>query len=644
VIKLTGSRHHCSDGAPGPRGDDTVVDRALCGTAAYSAGVERWMLIRVAYKEDPVPHRLLPDDRSPLFPRSFRDACLALIGFLFASTPALAQVEGYGRDATGGAGRPVCTVTSAAASGAGTWDSCVKRGGNQTIQFAIPSVTVGTTSYLRSNTTVDGCANGQNGVTLSQPANAARAVVIEGPVSNVVVRCIRFQGSGPKHSGYSVEEDLLRLDGADGLVSRVVVDRCTFTGSTDGALDVTGDVSDVTLSWNLLYGTPLTQLVKYDTRQRISLHHNVYTANGERNPQIKGDARDIDFVSNAVYNQTIRSDDLGNTFSPYGTLLWNARSGSDSPGNVRANVRSSYFGGSNSRLQIDTESGASAAGVYVAPDNVCSSGGGCPASPAGAPNAVPAAYAVTATPVGCIATMMLPTVGSPSRTTADQSAVNAVYAALPRNCLAVTSISPVAGPVAGGTRVTIRGYGFVAPADVTIGGVSATDVVVAGPSSLTAVTPPHATGLADVTVTIPGPEQTTVAQSFFYFPPSTPSEYYTLGPCRLVDTRAAQGPALAAGERRVWTVTGGACGVPATASALALNVTVTGAAAQGNIRMAPGNGLTDSSTINFTKGVTRANNAIVMLSTDGSGGVSATNRSTGSVHLIVDVYGFFQEP
>ena len=38
----------------------------------------------------------------------------------------------------------------------------------------------------------------------------------------------------------------------------------------------------------------------------------------------------------------------------------------------------------------------------------------------------------------------------------------------------------------------------------------------------------------------------------------------------------------------------------------------------------------------------RANNGIVMLATDGTGGVSATNRSTGAVHLIVDVNGYFK--
>ncbi len=210
------------------------------------------------------------------------------------------------------------------------------------------------------------------------------------------------------------------------------------------------------------------------------------------------------------------------------------------------------------------------------------------------------------------------------------------------NGLQVTSISPVSGEVAGGTTVTIKGNGFVTGATVAIGGVAATGVVVGGATSLTAVTGAHATGLADVTVTIPGPQSATLAQGFFFVPPATPADFHTLTPCRIVDTRAAQAPALAAYERRVFTVTGSACDVPATAAAVSVNVTVTGAAAMGHIRLAPGNGLTETSALNFPAGRTRANNAVVPLSTDGTGGVSATNRSSGSVHLIVDVTGYFE--
>jgi hypothetical protein len=358
---------------------------------------------------------------------------LALFLLLFASSsPAFAQFDGYGKHATSGGRQSVCTVTSSAAKGPGTWQWCVRKGGNQTIQFAVSSANVYETSYLQSNTTVDGCANGRQGVTLYQPANKKRAVAIEGPVSNVVLRCIRFQGSGPDRPHYLVEDDLLRLDGTSRPVSRVVVDHCTFVGATDGALDVTGNVSDVTVSWNLFYNTALTQLVKYKTRVRMSLHHNVYTAGGERNPQIKGNAREIEFVSNAVYDETIRKDGLGNTFNPYGTRLWNGGPGSDSPGNVKANVLSNFWGGAHSGLRISTDHGASAKGIYVAPDNVCPDG--CPSSPARAPFPMPAEYAIEATPVGCMVYQMMDKVGSPNRTPGDQSKLNAVAAALPKDC------------------------------------------------------------------------------------------------------------------------------------------------------------------------------------------------------------------
>lgn len=209
--------------------------------------------------------------------------------------------------------------------------------------------------------------------------------------------------------------------------------------------------------------------------------------------------------------------------------------------------------------------------------------------------------------------------------------------------ITVSAITPVTGTIAGGTTVTITGSGFVSGATVTIGGVPATGVVVDSSTQLTAVTGAHAAGLADVTVTIPGPTSATLSEGFFYAPPPpSAADYHTLTPCRIVDTRAGQAPALAASARRVFTVTGATCSVPATATSVAFNVTVTGATAVGHIRLAPGNGLTETSTLNFGAGVTRANNAIVMLATDGSGGVAATNRSSAPVHLILDVSGYFE--
>ena len=64
----------------------------------------------------------------------------------------------------------------------------------------------------------------------------------------------------------------------------------------------------------------------------------------------------------------------------------------------------------------------------------------------------------------------------------------------------VVAVSPSAGPLAGGTSITISGAGFTSTSTVTIGGTQATGVNFVNTSTLTAVTPSGAQGFADVTV------------------------------------------------------------------------------------------------------------------------------------------------
>ena len=126
---------------------------------------------------------------------------------------------------------------------------------------------------------------------------------------------------------------------------------------------------------------------------------------------------------------------------------------------------------------------------------------------------------------------------------------------------------------------------------------------------------------------------------------AAPQGFFTLSPCRAVDTRAAgQGPALAAGEVRVLALSGGAgsCSVPPTARAVAVNITVTGSTAAGFLSLGPGGAPPPgSSIVNFEPGQTRANNAILPLGPDGSVAVYA-GLAQGSVHLIVDLDGCFE--
>lgn len=121
---------------------------------------------------------------------------------------------------------------------------------------------------------------------------------------------------------------------------------------------------------------------------------------------------------------------------------------------------------------------------------------------------------------------------------------------------------------------------------------------------------------------------------------------YTLLPCRIIDTRNADGPlggpALSPGLARTFVV-GTACGVPASATSVLANLTVTGASAPGFLTLYPGGSAPPlASTVNFSPGQTRANNAVLRLASDGSGALSVLNGSTGPVHLILDVNGYIE--
>ena len=98
--------------------------------------------------------------------------------------------------------------------------------------------------------------------------------------------------------------------------------------------------------------------------------------------------------------------------------------------------------------------------------------------------------------------------------------------------------------------------------------------------------------------------------------------FFTLTPCRVVDTRRSpgpgRGPALIAGGDRTFRVTGN-CGVPTGALALAANLAVTAPTSQGHLRLFPsGSPSPLVSSLNYSAGQTRSNNAIVPLGPDGS--------------------------
>jgi hypothetical protein len=121
-------------------------------------------------------------------------------------------------------------------------------------------------------------------------------------------------------------------------------------------------------------------------------------------------------------------------------------------------------------------------------------------------------------------------------------------------------------------------------------------------------------------------------------------DYYTVTPCRLVDTRNPAGPnggpALLPSATRTFTVAGN-CGIPATAKALSVNITVVNVVSNGNLNLYPaGTTPPTASSINFQTGVIRANNALLSLSA--AGAIDVLSGTTSAVDFILDVAGWFE--
>ena len=130
---------------------------------------------------------------------------------------------------------------------------------------------------------------------------------------------------------------------------------------------------------------------------------------------------------------------------------------------------------------------------------------------------------------------------------------------------------------------------------------------------------------------------------YFTASPSAGSfSFYTASPCRVADTRGATGPfggpSLAAGDTRDFAVPSAACGIPSTAHAYSLNVTVVPPGYLGYLSTWPtGQARPNVSTLNSWAGKIVANAALVPAGTNESVSVFVSDPS----NVILDINGYF---
>jgi hypothetical protein len=148
------------------------------------------------------------------------------------------------------------------------------------------------------------------------------------------------------------------------------------------------------------------------------------------------------------------------------------------------------------------------------------------------------------------------------------------------------------------------------------------------------------------TYTPGSPNSTTVTITDNDWPAPTSLQLITVPPCRVLDTRMPSGPLggpfISGGTTRVVPVPSSSCGIPASAAAYSLNITVvprTGTL--GYLTVWPaGQAQPGVSTLNSPDGSILANAAIVPVGIAGAISVFAANDT----ELIIDINGYFVPP
>ena len=136
-----------------------------------------------------------------------------------------------------------------------------------------------------------------------------------------------------------------------------------------------------------------------------------------------------------------------------------------------------------------------------------------------------------------------------------------------------------------------------------------------------------------------------------------PMQFFSITPCRLLDTRnpvgPSGGPALTSGVKRAFPVLG-LCGISSNAKAISVNAAIITPGGSGFLTLYPNNPSNPTppptSNINFNAGETViANGALVKLTYPPSELIDPSNQlaawasigGTGTAHLVVDVTGYY---
>lgn len=220
--------------------------------------------------------------------------------------PAFPGAEGFGASAIGGRGGQVIEVTNLNDSGPGSLRAAIDAEGPRTVVFR-----TGGTIELQSRLeivnpyiTIAGQTAPGDGITLKN-ASANRRTPLRIATHDVIIRYIRSR-PGPSTEISSSLDALEIVAGYN-----IIIDHSSFSWAVDENLSTYAEPHDITIQWSIisegLYDSVHEEgphskgmLLGSEGSERISVHHNLFAHNDERNPRLLSGL--VDIVNNVIYN------------------------------------------------------------------------------------------------------------------------------------------------------------------------------------------------------------------------------------------------------------------------------------------------------------------------------------------------------
>ncbi|MEM6820396.1 MAG: pectate lyase [Verrucomicrobiota bacterium] len=221
--------------------------------------------------------------------------------------PAFPGAEGHGSDTVGGRGGRIIEVTNLNDSGDGSLRAACEASGPRTVVFR-----VGGLISLKDLITINDPYITIAGQTAPGDGIQVRGAHIKSRTHDVIIRGMRFR-VGDLPEGYRYDNrDCMDLGTKAKDVYNIIVDRCSFSWSVDELVSLWfSGTYKITLQYCIfseaLYesfyskGAHSRGLLVGDHAKSISVHHNLFVHNAQRNPMIKGDVS-VEVINNLIYN------------------------------------------------------------------------------------------------------------------------------------------------------------------------------------------------------------------------------------------------------------------------------------------------------------------------------------------------------